>query len=82
MSTTALATTKGKKAALKALAKRREENANAEKIDNGSLHAGSPMYFYCMGCDGVACILPESYISLPKKLCDECQALKDIGWLE
>lgn len=79
---TALATTKGKDVALKALAKRRKENAKKKKIDNGSLYAGSPMYFYCKSCDGLADTLPESYISPPKKLCDECQALKDLGWLE
>ncbi len=80
--TTAPATTKGKDAALKALAERREENAKKKKIDNSSLHAGSLMYFYCKSCDGLADTLPESYISPPKKLCDECQALKDLGWLE
>lgn len=83
MTTAALATTKGKKFALKALAKRRKENAKKEKIDNGSLHAGSSMYFYCILCDGLADTLPENYfLSTPKKLCDECQALKDLGWLE
>lgn len=76
------ATTKGKEYALKALAERREVNANKEPIDNSSLPAGSPMYFYCRACAGLADILPESYISPPKKLCDECQVLKDLGWLE
>jgi hypothetical protein len=80
--TTALATTKGKKVALQTLTKRRRENAKKKKIDNGSLYAGSPMYFYCKSCDGLADTLPESYVSSPKKLCDECQALKDLGWLE
>jgi len=75
------ATTKGKKYALKALAERRKKNRKAEKIDNSSLHAGSPMYFYCKGCDELADTLPENYISRPKKLCDECQALQDLGWL-
>lgn len=79
---TELTTTNDKDAALKALAKRREENAKKDKIDNGSLHAGSSMYFYCKSCDGLADTLPESYISPPKKLCSECQALKDLGWVE
>jgi len=79
---TALATQKGKDFALQALHARREENAKKEKIDNGSLYAGSQMYFYCKSCGGLADVLPESYISPPKKLCDECQALKDLGWLE
>ena len=82
MTTAALATTKGRAYALKALAKRREENAKKEKIDNASLYAGSSMYFYCVSCNGLADTLPETYISQPKKLCDECQAMKDLGWLE
>ena len=80
---TPLATTKGKQFALKALAKRREENATKTKIDNSSLRAGSPMYFYCKSCDGLADTLPENYfLSTPRKLCGECQALEDLRWLE
>ena len=79
---TALATQKGKEFALQALHARRKANAKEKKIDNSSLYAGSQMYFYCKSCDGLADVLPESYISPPKKLCDECQALKDMGWLE
>ena len=77
----ALATQKGKKFALKALQKRR---ANPPKqIDNLSLYAGSPMYFYCKSCGHLADTLQENYfLSTPKKLCDECYALKDMGWLE
>ncbi|MEK7198060.1 MAG: hypothetical protein AAB648_01175 [Patescibacteria group bacterium] len=78
-----LATEKGKDFALKALAKRRQENSKKEKINNSSLLAGSAIYFYCISCSGIADILPENYfLSTPKKLCDECQALKDLGWLE
>lgn len=78
-----LATEKGKAFALKALAKRRKENEKKEKIDNSTLYAGSPMYFYCKTCGGLADTVPENYfINLPKQLCDECQALKDLGWLE
>ncbi|MBI4158189.1 MAG: hypothetical protein HY505_01010 [Candidatus Yanofskybacteria bacterium] len=75
-----LATQKGKKFALAALKKRR---ANQPKqIDNSSLYAGSPMYYYCRSCGHLAETLPECHTSIPKKLCDECQALKDLGWLE
>jgi hypothetical protein len=77
-----LATTQGKPFALEALKKRREENSKKVKIDNEKLYAGSPMYFYCISCDGLADTLPESYISPPKELCDECQALKDLNWLQ
>ena len=83
MATTAPATTKGKEFALKALEKRREGNAGKEKIDNSRLRAGSLMYFYCISCGDLADTLPEGYfLSTPKKLCDECRALKDLGWLE
>lgn len=74
------ATEKGREYALKQLKKRR---ANPPKhIDNASLYAGSPMYYYCRACGHTADVLPESHLSLPKKLCTECQALKDLGWLE
>lgn len=81
---TTLVTEKGKEYALEQLKKRREENAKKEKIDNVSLHTtGSPMYFYhCTACGGLADVKPETYTDSPKKLCDECQALKDLGWLE
>ena len=79
---TVLATQKGKEFAMQALYARREKSAKEEEIDNSSLYAGSSMYFYCKSCGSLADVLPESYISPPKKLCDECQALKDMGWLE
>lgn len=82
MSTTTLATTKGKELALAALKQRREENATVVQIDNSKLYAGSPMYFYCISCAGLADRLPESFTCTPKRLCEECQALKDMGWLE
>lgn len=77
-----LATEKGKEYALKQLKKRKEENAKKEKIDNASLYAGSPMYFYCTSCDVLSDVKPETYLDTPKTICDECKALKDLGWLE
>ena len=74
------ATTQGKEAALKALKERREKNRGQKYIDNGSLYAGSPMYFYCLTCDDEFSV-PENYVSR-SKLCRECQALKELGWLE
>ena len=79
---TTLATEQGKEHALEQLGIRRKENADKEKIDNSSLPAGYPMYFYCISCSALADTKPESYIARPKRLCNECQALKDIGWLE
>ena len=80
--TQVLATTEGKEHALECLRKRREENAGKDQINNASLYAGSPMYYYCKSCSGLAEVLPESHISSPKQLCDECQDLEDRGWLE
>jgi uncharacterized OB-fold protein len=77
-----LATEKGREFAQQALKKRREENKNKKRINNAALPAGSPMYFYCISCGDLAATLPENYITPPRKLCDECQALKDLGWLE
>ena len=74
------ATTGGKEVALKALAYRRENKPN--QIDNGSLYAGSPMYYYCKACGHLADCLPESHWGRPRQLCGECQALQDLNWLE
>ena len=74
------ATTQGRQAAQDALDDRRANQP--EQIDNASLPAGSQMYFYCKSCGHIADIKPESYITAVKKLCDECQAMKDCGWLD
>jgi hypothetical protein len=66
--------------ALKALEQRRKNPP--KQIDNSRLYAGSPMYFYCQSCGYQSDILPEAYIGTPRKLCDDCQRLKDLGWLE
>lgn len=59
-----------------------ERKANPpEQIDNSSLHAGSPMFFYCKICEGTI-VLPESFTCEVPKLCVECNFLKEMGWLE
>jgi hypothetical protein len=65
--------------ALAALADRR---ANApQRIDNASLPAGSPMYYYCHVCGHLTAELPENwYDTPPPELCDPCQELVDRGW--
>ena len=69
-----------KAAALKELHKRQ---ANRPKqIDNASLYAGSPMYFYCVVCGHIADTLPEGYLTRPARLCTPCQEMKEAGWLE
>lgn len=75
-----LATTKGKEFALAALRKRRKNKP--EQKNNALLYAGSPMYYYCESCGHLSDMLPENHVGEPKRLCDECQALKDLGWLK
>jgi RNA polymerase-binding transcription factor DksA len=75
-----LATQQGREAALEALRFRRANPP--EKIDNAKLNAGAPIYFYCISCGHVADVKPETYMFPPAKLCKECQALKELGWLE
>ncbi|MDR2540660.1 MAG: hypothetical protein LBD11_02500 [Candidatus Peribacteria bacterium] len=74
-----LATQKGKKFALAALKERRQNPP--EQVNNSSLRAGSPMYYYCNTCGHLSDVLPEAHIGSPKRWCKECQALKDEGWL-
>jgi len=69
-----------KEEALKALAARRA--TPVARIDNSSLPAGAPMYYYCISCGQTADVLPESHFSAPRKLCAACRDLKDLGWLE
>lgn len=61
--------------------KKRKDNP-PEHINNASLYAGSPMYFYCMMCGHESDVLPESYLCTPKHLCTECQKMKDMGWFD
>jgi hypothetical protein len=44
-----------------------------EPIDNASLPAGSPMYYYCKSCGHQTAVLPENwYLTPPPKFCDWC----------
>lgn len=74
------ATTQGRQAAMDALDDRRANQP--EQIRNQDLPAGAPMTYYCKSCGHVSCVLPETWVTGYKKLCDECQAMKDCGWLE
>lgn len=58
------------------------KNNPPKRIDNSSLPAGSSMYFYCKLCGHSSDILPESYLGTPRRLCQECQLMKDMGWLD
>lgn len=68
-----------KEKAMKALEKRQANPP--ERVDNASLHAGSPMYYYCRLCGHLAATLSESHWGAPPKLCSDCQHMKDMGWL-
>jgi RNA polymerase-binding transcription factor DksA len=61
---------------------RKRRHNRPKKIDNASLPARAPMYYYCKSCGALADKLPESHTVLAKSLCTECQQLKDFGWLE
>jgi hypothetical protein len=76
----ALATERGKEYALEQLKKRREKNKDIKKVDNASLYAGSPMYYYCRVCDEEM-KLPETHTCAAPTLCEECKALRERGWL-
>ncbi len=43
-----------------------------EQINNSSLPAGSPMYFYCRICGHQSDVKGESYTSPPRKYCKDC----------
>lgn len=66
-----------------AIAAFKERVANQpEHINNASLYAGSPMYFYCRHCGHESDVLPESYTTRPKRECSGCLILINNGWLE
>lgn len=52
------------------------------KIDNQGLHAGSPMYFYCIHCGIPTEVLPEDFIFPPIKECSQCLGLKSLDLLD
>jgi hypothetical protein len=58
--------------------KRKEAN-KGKQIDNSSMQAGSPMYYYCRFCSVHTQTLPESHSSAPKTVCDPCKILHDHG---
>ena len=65
--------------ALEAYHKRVEDNKDLEHVDNASLYAGSPMFFYCRKCRVHTVTLSESFTCKPKTICDPCKILADHG---
>ncbi len=54
-----------------------EANKTRPQVNNASLPAGSPMYYYCKFCGDPTEVLPEGHWSKPKTTCDPCQKLVD-----
>lgn len=75
-------TAQGKAIAIEGLRRRREAAKTQKVIRNEELYAGSPMYYFCNACGLQNIVLPESHIQMPPRLCNECSALKELGWLE
>lgn len=68
------------KLALKQYHERKAAN-RGKQINNSSLYAGSPMYYYCKFCGVLTETLPESHLSRPKTICDPCKILHEHGLL-
>lgn len=69
------------KLALEQFEKRKKEN-EGKQVDNSSLRAGSPMYYYCKFCGDHTETLPETHFSRPKTVCDPCKILRDHGLIK
>jgi hypothetical protein len=70
----------GKKESLARLRWRRAHRP--EQIDDSTLPAGSSMHYYCQSCGWPSDTKLEGwFLDPPKKLCKECQRLKNLGWL-
>jgi hypothetical protein len=68
--------------ALDLFKKRKAANDPNQQINNSSLPAGSPMYYYCRCCGEHTETLPESHIRRPKTVCDPCKILLDHGVID
>ena len=63
--------------------KRRYQENSGQQIDNSSLYAGSPMYYYCHGCCILVDTKPESWVhNPPPKHCDACKILDEHGMID
>lgn len=63
-------------------ARRKLANRNEERMNNSALPAGSPMYYYCKGCDDHIITLPEGHRSFVYTICTGCEVLKEHGLLK
>jgi hypothetical protein len=52
-------------------------------VNNSSLPAGSPMYYYCNGCCTLVATIPEgSWNHSRSKYCGSCEQLSEMGAIE
>jgi hypothetical protein len=55
------------------------------RIDNGYLTAGSPMYYFCSGCNCCVAVLEEAWFGVqkqPPRYCLNCRLLEEHGLLD
>lgn len=57
--------------------KRKEENSKKKRVNNASLRAGSPMYYYCKYC-GAEDIKPECFNPRTDPIKDPCDACREL----
>lgn len=50
---------------------RKKKYATLKRVDNGSLRAGSPMYYYCRLC-GAQMVLSETHTCAVPRYCTDC----------
>lgn len=71
-----------KQKAFEQFIRRFEKSEAMDKIRNGDLHAGEPMYFYCHYCGIPTEVLPEDYLFTPYHHCSQCAGLEREGLLQ
>lgn len=67
--------------AIEQFSQRRLYSSQIEKMDNSSLYAGEPMYFYCKYCGVPTEVLSEDYLFPPFEKCSQCSGLEKMNWL-
>jgi len=66
--------------AVEALQERKDANADVERVDNHSLPAGAPMYYYCRLCGKDLGAYPEDHVGPAPRYCSPCETLVEAGW--
>lgn len=61
----------------KELRDRKQANSKKERVNNASLRAGSPMYYYCKVCGEEQILSKDHLASEIKQQCDKCKKLLD-----